>query len=134
MTDETPNRVAVETRVTVELVSATETVEHLSLVIVPDKKADYYAGFLGESTVLAKAILGHAAGEEIPYPVGNYQKVRIVLITGIHEDELAGAAEKRQAEVREAIRQSERTSAMIFSTTVEGKWGEYETDGLENWE
>jgi hypothetical protein len=134
MTDETPNRAAIETRVTVELVSASGAVEQLSLVIVPDKKADYYAGFLGESTVLAKAILGHAVGEEIPYPVGNYQKVRIVLITGINEGELAGAAEKRQAEVREAIRQSERTSAMIFSTTVEGKWGEYETDGLENWE
>jgi hypothetical protein len=134
MTDDTLNRVAVARRVTADLVGQSGSLERLSFVIVPDKKADFYAGFLGESTALAKAILGHAVGEDVPYPVGDYQKVHILSVVGVVEADLAGAATQRKAEVQEAIRQAQRMNAMIFATTVEGKWGEYDPDGLDHWE
>ena len=32
--------------------------------------------------------------------------------------------------VQEAITDSERTNAVIFATSVDGKWGDYDADGL----
>jgi hypothetical protein len=72
-------------------------------------------------------LLGHSAGEVIPYLVGDLKEVRVISVeegTGVDSD----AAERRRAEVRKAAAQSEITNQMIFATASGSKWGDYDVD------
>jgi len=62
-----PKVVETGAHVSVTLRYEDQSEETLELDIVPDEMADFTKGFLGEGTPLAKAILGHAAGETVPY-------------------------------------------------------------------
>lgn len=111
--------------------------ERLSFTIVPDNQADYYSGYLGVSTPLAQAILGCHVGNRVVYQAGGEAcKVRILSIAqaeaapGAAGQDLTPAEERREA-VRQAQQQIADIEAMIFASTVEGKWGEYEVEGFE---
>ena len=109
--------------------------EILAFVIVSDDQADFSAGFLGEGTPLAQAILGHTAGELLPYRAGDARSVRILEVqpgadTGPQED----VAARREEKLRQAVEQARRTDAMIFATSFSGKWGDYDPQGIEHWD
>ena len=119
------------TRVQLALLTRSGEKEDLTFTLVPDKEADFYAGFLGLGTPLAKAILGRTAGTTAPYPLGDYIAVRILSVSPSRELSAGDGAAKRQAEAREALNQINRMDAMIFASTVEGKWGDYDPDAID---
>ena len=104
--------------------------ERLSLTIVPDAQADYYAGFLGESTPLAKAILGQAVGAAVPYQDGRVI-IRDIRIADLPPEQAKENAAKRQEQLEQTHKEIAKTNAILFSLTVESKWGDYDPDGIE---
>jgi hypothetical protein len=128
-------KVKLFTHVEVEMIDASGESERLTFDIVPDEQADFYSGLLGEGTPLAQAILGQVAGDQVRYQAGETCLVRVLAVSPIEKTEAGEAAARRKAAAAEALKQAERTNAMIFATTVEGKWGEYDADGMmENWD
>jgi hypothetical protein len=131
----TTPKVKLYTHVEVEMIDASGESERLSFDIVPDEQADFYSGLLGEGTPLAQAILGQVAGGQARIQAGENCLVRILAVSPIEGNEAGEAAARRKAAAAEALKQAERTNAMIFASTVEGKWGEYDADGMmENWD
>jgi hypothetical protein len=129
-----PNQVLtanLNTRVKLSLLTRSGEQEVLEFTLVADKTADFYAGYLGLGTPLAKAILGKTAGTTVPYRVGDTIAVKIETVSPAQEPSSGDSAARRQAEARQALDQINRTDAMIFTTTVEGKWGEYDPDAVD---
>jgi hypothetical protein len=114
-------------RVVVELVDVSGEVEQKTFTIVPAKQADFRSGLLDENAPLGRALQGHAAGDVIPYLVGDLKEVRILSVEG-GESVDSDAAERRRAEVRKAAAQSEITNQMIFATASGSKWGDYDVN------
>lgn len=136
MTTPAPQTVTLNTRVEIEWLDPDGENERLAFQIVPDAQADFYAGYLGISTPLAHAILGKTAGVSVLYETGSrIQQIRILSVTAGEEAQSGEAAARRKAAVQEAIIQVERTNALIFATSVESKWGDYDADGMiQGWE
>jgi hypothetical protein len=114
--------------VTVELVDTTGEVERHEFTLVTAKQADFKSGLLDEKTPLGRALLGHRAGETVPYGIGDLREVRILSVESGEADVTPEAAQKRKAAVRKAAAQSEITSQMIFATASGSKWGDYDVD------
>ncbi len=125
--------VVVGAHVAVELISK-DGIDDLELEIVPDQRADFAHGFLGEGTPLARAILGKTAGEVVPYQVGDIQAVRIIRVAPGEEMPDNEVQSRRQEAMRKAVEQAERTNAMIFASSYSGKWGDYDPGGVDLWE
>jgi hypothetical protein len=102
--------------------------ERLSLDVVSDSAADFERGFLGESTPLAKAILGQAAGSDAAYPGGT---VRVLAVSPSQNAAPTDAAKRREETIQKAVRDSERTNQVLFASSFSGKWGDYDPDGLK---
>jgi hypothetical protein len=129
-----PQPVARYTRVEIDLIDPSGESERMSFCIVPDAQADFYAGFLGESTPLAQAIIGKTPDSQASYYANGLTRVKILSVTPVDRAEIGEAAEKRKAAVRAAVTQAERTSALIYATSVDSKWGDYDADGMiEGW-
>ncbi len=107
--------------------------ERLELVIVPDELADFSAGFLGQGTLLAQAILGEPVGRSVPYFAGDAQSVTILSASPTSKTPDQETTARRQERMRQAVEQSDRTSAMIFASSFSGKWGDYDPQGIEQW-
>lgn len=100
--------------------------------IVPDRSADFARGFLGESTPLARALLGRIAGSVVRYRVGDAVEAHILAVSrAVNEPENAEA--RRQETIRKAVEQSDQTNAMLFASSFSGKWGDYDPTGLASW-
>ncbi len=108
--------------------------ERLEFVIVPDELADFPAGFLGQGTPLAQAVLGEPASSAVPYFVGDALSVTILSINETDRIPSQDTAARRQERYRQALEQADRTSAMIFASSFSGKWGDYDPQGIEKWE
>lgn len=130
-----PTIVAPGMHVEVDLVSKKSEKQRLSFVIVPDDKADLSAGFLGTGTPLAKAILGQGVGSEVPYPVSDLRAVLIVAASEAGPAPTDKASTRREAVLKEATEKAEFTTAQIFATSADTKWGDYDADALnqEKW-
>jgi hypothetical protein len=107
-----------------------EAPAHLTLVIVPDDQADFYAGFLGEGTPLAQALLGRRAGDVVNTPAG---QAHILALRQVEQGprQAKENAARRQEALEQTQKEIARTNAIVFSTTVEGKWGDYDPDGID---
>lgn len=116
--------------VELELVAQDGTVERLGLDVVPDAAADFAAGFLGESTPLARAIAGQPAGAELPYHAGDMVAVRILAVEPELRNRPEDLSKRREETTRKALRDSDRTSAIIFASSVNNKWGDYDPSSL----
>ena len=134
--DESPP-VKVGTHVVVVLIDEQGGREQLALDVVADAGADFDAGRLGIGSTLGKAIGGRRAGSVAPYVMGDLRQVEIVavrpmdaLAAGAAED----TAERRQALLDKAAQAIAKTNAQIFASTVEGKWGGYNPDGMDHWD
>jgi Transcription elongation factor, GreA/GreB, C-term len=108
--------------------------ERLKLVIVPDELADFKAGFLGEGTPLAQAILGERVGSQIPYHYGDARSVEVLSITETDRKPPSDAGDRRKEAIQQALEQAERTSAMMFASSFSGKWGDYDPNAIEGQE
>jgi len=124
-------RAAPGTRVEIELVSESGAREPLVFDIVPDRSADFPAGFLGAGTPLALALLGHRAGETVPYMVADIVEVQIVSVVASQRLPSGDAAARREATEREAVSKSNLDDAVRLALTVDVKWGDYDPEGIE---
>lgn len=106
-------------------------VERLSLDVVPDASADFDHGFLGESTPLAKAILGLSEGDTATYQAGDRVRVRILAVEAGWVNQPEDLSQRRAEAERRAARQSDQTSVMLFASSFSGKWGDYDPNAVE---
>jgi hypothetical protein len=120
--------------VVIELTDTSGVSEHLEVDIVPDELADLGKGFLGEGTPLAKAICGRQAGRTIPYHQADIVSVHILSISPSHASPDADIAQQREAAVRKAVEEAQRTDAIVFASSFSGKWGDYDPQGMEHWD
>jgi hypothetical protein len=120
--------ISLNCRVLVELVDSSGEAEQREFTLVNGKQADFMSGLLDENTPLGRTLLGHHAGETIPYQEGDLTEVRIIEVEGGTDPIPSDAANKRRAAVKKAAAQSEITNQMIFSTASGSKWGDYEVD------
>jgi hypothetical protein len=121
-------RISLNCRVLAELVDSSGEAEQREFTIVTGRQADFKSGLLDENTPLGQALLGHSAGEVIPYAVGDLREVRILSVASGDGSVPSDAALKRRAAVQKAEAQSEITNQMIFSTASGSKWGDYDVD------
>ena len=129
-TGEKPRPALSGAHVELELVDVSGGREALSFDIVPDKLADFKNGFLGEKTPLAQAISGHFAGEHVPYRVDEIVEIHILDVQRSQVSPDKGIEARRQAAMRKAVKQSDLTNAMLFASSFNGKWGDYDPTGL----
>jgi hypothetical protein len=112
----------------VELVDGSGAAESREFSIVTTKQADFKSGLLDENTPLGQLLLGHYAGESLPYQVGDLREVRILAVQAGEGPISSDAAVKRRADAQKAAVQSEITNQMIFATASGSKWGDYDVD------
>jgi hypothetical protein len=115
-------------RVTVELVDASGQMEQAVFTLVPAEQADLQSSLLGEDTPLGRLLLGHFAGQTLPYHAGDLKEVRLLSVEPGQGASTAEAANKRRQAVQKAAARSEITSQMIFATAHGSKWGNYDVD------
>ena len=128
--DPHPGLVALGTRVEVEIVSELGDSERLTFDIVPDRAADFAAGFLGAGTLLARAIMGRPVGSVVPYRVGDLAEVRILAVALSERRAAEDAAEIRQALTHEAVERAKLDEMVQLALTVNVKWGDYDPEGI----
>ena len=120
--------IALNCRVLVKLVESSGETEQREFTLVTARQADFQSGLLDENTPLARALIGHLAGEVVPYSMGDLKEIRILKVVQIVEKVSTDKAEKRRKAVQKAEAQSEITNQMIFSTASGSKWGDYDVD------
>lgn len=106
--------------------------ERLGLNVVADAAADFSSGFLGEGTSLARAIMGMQAGSIIPYKMGDIVEVRILSVSAEMTAQPKDLTERRDEVTRKALRQSNHTSAVIYASSMNSKWGDYDPSALKD--
>lgn len=120
--------------VEVELITA-EGAEPLAFDIVPDASADFARGFLGENTPMARALMGRQPGERVAYSQGDILAVYVRSVAPAKEAPPPNVVERRKETMRKAVEQSDRTNALIFASSFNGKWGDYDPTGFtEDWD
>lgn len=107
-------------------------VEKASLDVVADAAADFERGFLGESAPLAKAITGHQAGETIPYRAGDIVQVRILSVSAQLSAKPEDLSARREEATRKAVHDANQTSAILFASSMNSKWGDYDPEGIQD--
>ena len=120
--------IALNCRVLVKLVESSGETEQREFTLVTARQADFQSGLLDENTPLARALIGHLAGEVVPYSMGDLKEIRILKVVQIVEKVSTDKAEKRRKAVQKAEAQSEITNQMILSTASGSKWGDYDVD------
>lgn len=115
-------------RVRLELVDQAGTIETVEYTLVASQQADLRSSLLDEAAPLGQVLLGHRAGESVPYALGDLKEVRILEVQPGQAGGSRQAAERRRAAVRKAAAQAEITNQMIFATASGSKWGDYEVD------
>jgi hypothetical protein len=116
--------------VALELIDETGSPEIMEVLIVPDAYADLAKGYLGEGTPLARAILEKTAGQTVEYHMGDIQAVRILAVSEAQMGPDESIAERREQTMRAARDQSDLTSVMLFASSFNGKWGDYDPSSL----
>jgi hypothetical protein len=120
--------VSVNCHVLLELVDASGQAEQREFTLVSSEQADVRSGLLDENSPLGRALLGHHAGQTLPYHAGDLKEIHILAVQPGEESVPSEAADKRRKAVQKASAQSEITSQMIFSTASGSKWGDYDVD------
>jgi hypothetical protein len=120
--------ISLNCRMLLELMDASGQAEQREFRLVSTEQADLRSGLLDENSLLGCTLLGHHAGQVLPYRAGDLVQVRILAVQPADEPVSSEAAVKRRKDVRKAAAQSEITNQMIFSTASGSKWGDYDVD------
>ncbi len=120
--------ISLNCRILVELVDTSGQAERREFRLVAAEQADLKSGLLGENTPLGRLLLGHYAGQKLPYLAGDLKEVHILAVQAGEGPIPSDAADKRRKDVQKAAAQSEITNQMIFSTASGSKWGDYDVD------
>jgi hypothetical protein len=120
--------IARHSKVLLELIDLSGGTERGEFTLVESKQADLNSGLLDENTLLARTLIGHQAGEVIPYLAGDLKEIRILSVEYGETATLPDAAEKRRDTVRKAAAQSELINQLNFATASGSKWGDYDVD------
>ncbi len=121
--------VTLHSRVEVELIGQDKSRERLAFEVVPERAADLAAGRLGETTPLARAILGKPAGATIPYQIGDLVRVKILSVAAPSSPtDTEAAAAEREARLDQARSQAELGNMISFALTFDSKWGDYDPE------
>ena len=131
MSSHKPMQVGQNCHVVVELIDDQDQHERMEFDLVADKAADFDQGRIGVSTPLGKAIRGKFVDSVVDYVQGDICKVRIVTAMPLESNVADDAAARRQAMLDEAVRKAERTDTEMFAASYDGKWGDYNTEGME---
>lgn len=131
MGEEERSQVGMGCHVVVELIDGQGGRETLGFDLVQEKAADFARGLLSAESPLGAALRGKFEGMEFDYRMGDIQRVRIVSVGPAQLEAGADAAERRQAVLDEARRKAERTNADMFASSFSGKWGDYNTDDMD---
>lgn len=127
-------QIGLGTHVEIDLIDGNGNAERIAFDLVPAKQADMSRGLLSADAPLGKAVRGKFVGALIPYAMGDIRQIRIVGVTAAAVN-APGDAEARRAEVlRKALDDAERTNAQMFATSFSGKWGDYDPDGIDEWD
>lgn len=124
------NIISIGSHVTLNLLDRIGNKERMEFDIVPDDSADYIHGFLGESTPIAKVLLGERASSVIPYLKEDILAIEILSVAPSTIKPPKNTKEKRQSKMDKAIREVEHTNAVVFASSFSGKWGDYDPDSL----
>jgi hypothetical protein len=116
--------------VELNLLDRSDQKDRLSIDIVPDGSADFSHGFLGESTPLAKVLLGESEGTVIPYLKDDIFAIEILSVSLSTSTPPVDASEKRQSKMSKALRDVEHMNAVVFASSFSGKWGDYDPDSI----
>lgn len=106
-------------------------IERLSLDFVTDQAADFERGFLGESSGLGRAIQGKQAGDVISYRSGDITQVKILSVSAELSAAPKDLTERREETTRKAVEHSDHTNAVMFASSTNSKWGDYDPDGIK---
>lgn len=131
MSDNKRAQVGQDSHVEVELVDEQGNGERMEFDLVADSAADFSNGRIGVSTPLGKAIRGKFVGNVVAYVQGDIRQVRILNATPLSSSVSDDTATRRQAILDEARRKAERTNTEMFASSYDGKWGDYNTEGME---
>jgi hypothetical protein len=127
-------RVGLGTLVEVDLIDERGNAERMAFHLVKVEAADISQGLLNEESPLAKAIRGKLAGAVIPYTMGDIRQVRVVSVAPAQMTALSDAETRREAVLKKALSDAERANAQMFAASFSGKWGDYDPDGVDEWE
>lgn len=130
MSDQKRAQVGQDSHVEVELIDEQNNAEPMEFDLVADSAADFASGRIGVGTPLGKAIRGKFAGSVVDYVKGDIRRVRILKVTPLRVQVDDNAAARRQAILDEAVRKAERTNTEMFAASYDGKWGDYNTEGI----
>lgn len=119
--------IARHSKVLVELIDLSGAAEQVMFTLVESRQADFKSGLLDENTPLGRALIGHQAGDVVPYQIGDLKEVRILSVER-WETVPPNAAEKRRETVRKAEAQAEIINQLNFATASGSKWGDYDVD------
>jgi hypothetical protein len=120
--------------VEIELLSQFEPPEQFRCAVVPPEAADISRGLLGADTPLAQAILGRQVGDQLAYRQGDLVALRILSAVPAPDIDPEEAARRRREEVARDERAIAQKNAAAFAASFSGKWGDYDPDGIEQWE
>jgi hypothetical protein len=123
-------QVGQDCHVEIELIDEQNQSEHMEFDLVADNAADFANGRIGVNTPLGKAIRGKFVGAVVNYVQGDICKVRILSVTPLQSKVDTDAEARRQAILDEAVRKAERTNTEMFASSYDGKWGDYNTEGM----
>ncbi len=123
--------VEVGVHVEIELIYANQETERLTLDIVPEKSADFAQGMLGDSTPLARVLMGNRAGSRLLYSHGDIRFVRILSVRAGLRSTAQDLSARRQEAYDKAVEQSHRTNIILAASSMNSKWGAYDIGPLE---
>jgi hypothetical protein len=134
MENKNQNSVKLGDQVEIQLIYRSGHKEKLTLDLVVDSKADIDQGYLGESTPLATAILDEPPGTIVPFFTSELFAVEILSVHEASREPDPEVSKRRKQSLKDTLNRIEFRDAILFASSTETKWGQYDPDGLEQTE
>jgi len=127
-------QVGLGTHVEIDLIDGEGNAERMAFDLVPAQQANVSQGLISADAPLGQAIRGKFVDTTIPYQMGDIRQIHIVSVTPGQVTAAMDAEERRAEVLRKALDDAERTNAQMFASSFSGKWGDYDPDGMDEWE
>ena len=127
-------QIGLGTHVEIDLIDEQGNAERMAFDLVPAQQADVSQGLISADAPLGQAIRGKFVDTTIPYQMGDIRQIRIVSVRPGQLSSTKDADARRAAVLKKALDDAERTNAQMFASSFSGKWGDYDPDGMDEWE